>query len=138
MARSIVSHLNRQKPQSVVLREVKNRNIRRKRIVWCDSRRTRKPFDVREVIARIVDGKQFDEFKARYGTTLVCGFAYPRHAGRHRHNNGILFSEAALGAHTLLSCAANARSHWCSCKTSPALWSVANRMKVSPVTEPRW
>ncbi|MDP0925473.1 carboxyl transferase domain-containing protein, partial [Klebsiella pneumoniae] len=37
---------------------------------------TRKPFDVREVIARIVDGSEFDEFKARYGTTLVCGFAH--------------------------------------------------------------
>ncbi len=36
---------------------------------------TRKPYDVREVIARIVDGCEFDEFKARYGTTLVCGFA---------------------------------------------------------------
>ena len=67
---------------------------------------TRKPFDVREVIARIVDGSQFDEFKARYGTTLVCGFA-------HIHgmpvgiiaNNGILFSESALkGAHFIELC----------------------------------
>ena len=37
---------------------------------------TRKPFDVREIIARVVDGSEFDEFKARYGTTLVCGFAH--------------------------------------------------------------
>ncbi len=45
----------------------------------------RKPYDVREVIARIVDGSRFDEFKARYGTTLVCGFAHIHgYPGRHR------------------------------------------------------
>src|SRR5262249_9026981 len=61
----------------------------------------RRPFDVREIIARLVDGSEFHEFKALYGTTLVTGFA-------HIHgypvailaNNGILFSESALkGAH---------------------------------------
>ena len=51
---------------------------------------TREPYDVREVIARIVDGSEFDEFKALYGTTLVCGFAriwgYPgRHPRQQRH-----------------------------------------------------
>ena len=68
---------------------------------------TRKPYDVREVIARLVDGSRFDEFKARYGTTLVTGFA-------HLHgypigivaNNGILFSESAQkGAHFIELCA---------------------------------
>ncbi|VFR17358.1 Methylcrotonyl-CoA carboxylase carboxyl transferase subunit [plant metagenome] len=68
---------------------------------------TRKPYDVREVIARIVDGSEFDEFKARYGTTLVTGFA-------HIHgmpvgivaNNGVLFSESAQkGAHFIELCA---------------------------------
>jgi 3-methylcrotonyl-CoA carboxylase beta subunit len=67
----------------------------------------RKPFDVREVIARIVDGSAFDEFKALYGTTLVCGFAhifgYPVGIIA---NNGILFSESALkGAHFIELCA---------------------------------
>ncbi|WP_136656411.1 carboxyl transferase domain-containing protein [Nitratireductor sp. XY-223] len=66
----------------------------------------RTPYDVREVIARIVDGSRFDEFKARYGTTLVCGFA-------HVHgmpvgiiaNNGVLFSESAVkGAHFVELC----------------------------------
>ena len=60
---------------------------------------TRKPFDVREIIARIVDGSAFDEFKARYGTTLVTGFA--RIEGMPVGiiaNNGILFSESALKA----------------------------------------
>jgi 3-methylcrotonyl-CoA carboxylase beta subunit len=66
----------------------------------------RTPYDVREVIARIVDGSKFAEFKARYGTTLVTGFAHI-----HGHpvgivgNNGILFSESALkGAHFIELC----------------------------------
>jgi 3-methylcrotonyl-CoA carboxylase beta subunit len=66
----------------------------------------RQPFEVREVIARIVDGSVFDEFKARYGTTLVCGFAHiwGRRVGIIA-NNGILFSEAAQkGAHFVELC----------------------------------
>ena len=68
---------------------------------------TREPYDVREVIARIVDGSEFGEFKALYGTTLVCGFAriwgYPVAI---LANNGILFSASALkGAHFIeLAC----------------------------------
>ena len=67
---------------------------------------SRTPYDVREVIARIVDGSQFHEFKAEYGTTLVTGFARI-----HGHpvgivaNNGVLFSESALkGAHFIELC----------------------------------
>jgi 3-methylcrotonyl-CoA carboxylase beta subunit len=67
---------------------------------------TRKPYDVRDVIARIVDGSAFDEFKQHYGETLVCGFA---HLYGHQigiiANNGILFSESALkGAHFVELC----------------------------------
>ena len=66
----------------------------------------RTPFDVREIIARIVDGSEFDEFRARYGTTLVCGYAHI--AGRRVGivaNNGILFSESALkGTHFIELC----------------------------------
>jgi 3-methylcrotonyl-CoA carboxylase beta subunit len=59
----------------------------------------RKPYDVREVIARIVDGSRFQEFKERYATTLVCGFAriYGYKVGI-LANNGVLFSESALKA----------------------------------------
>ena len=59
----------------------------------------RMPFDVREIIARIVDGSQFDEFKRRYGETLVCGFAriFGTPVGIIA-NNGILFSNSALKA----------------------------------------
>ncbi|MFZ5510694.1 MAG: carboxyl transferase domain-containing protein [Pseudomonadota bacterium] len=68
---------------------------------------TRKPYDVREVIARLVDGSRLDEFKPRYGTTLVTGFArihgYPIGIVA---NNGILFGESALkGAHFIELCA---------------------------------
>jgi acetyl-CoA carboxylase carboxyltransferase component len=67
----------------------------------------RKSYDVREVIARLVDGSRFDEFKARYGATLVTGFAhlngYPVGI---LANNGILFSESAQkGAHFIELCA---------------------------------
>ncbi|HWD67275.1 MAG TPA: carboxyl transferase domain-containing protein [Caulobacteraceae bacterium] len=67
----------------------------------------REPYEVREVLARIIDGSRFDEFKALYGTTLVCGFAhiwgYPVAI---LANNGVLFSESALkGAHFIeLAC----------------------------------
>ncbi len=63
-------------------------------------------YDVREVIARLVDGSEFHEFKARYGTTLVCGFAHIEgHPVGILANNGILFSESALkGAHFIELC----------------------------------
>ena len=67
---------------------------------------TRYPFEVREIIARIVDDSEFSEFKARYGTTLVCGFAriHGYKVGIVA-NNGILFSESALkGAHFIQLC----------------------------------
>ncbi|MCC7168380.1 MAG: methylcrotonoyl-CoA carboxylase [Rhodospirillales bacterium] len=67
----------------------------------------KRPYDVREIILRLVDGSEFDEFKALYGTTLVCGFArlhgYPVGIVA---NNGILFSESAQkGAHFVQLCA---------------------------------
>jgi len=60
---------------------------------------TRQPYDIREVIARIVDGSRFDEFKARYGTTIVCGFAHVMGMPVGIvANNGVLFSESAVKA----------------------------------------
>jgi 3-methylcrotonyl-CoA carboxylase beta subunit len=66
----------------------------------------RKPFDIRDIIARIVDASEFDEFKALYGTTLVCGLAHIwGHPVGIVANNGILFSESALkGAHFIELC----------------------------------
>ncbi len=106
IARSIVGHLNRSKPQPLALREPVPPKYDIRDIHGVIPTDTRKPFDVREVIARLVDGSEFDEFKARFGTTLACGFA-------HLHgmpvgivaNNGILFSESAVkGAHFIELC----------------------------------
>ena len=68
---------------------------------------TRKSYDIRELIARIVDGSRFHEFKPTYGSTLVCGFARVMgHPVGIVANNGILFSESALkGAHFIQLCA---------------------------------
>lgn len=67
----------------------------------------RQPWDMREVLARLLDGSRFNEFKALYGKTLVTGFGrlYGREIGIVA-NNGILFSESALkGAHFIELCA---------------------------------
>ncbi|MCK4154671.1 carboxyl transferase domain-containing protein [Ralstonia pseudosolanacearum] len=105
-ARGIVAHLNRRKPEQVQIHAPVEPRYAAEELYGVIPTDTRKPFDVREVIARIVDDSAFDEFKARYGTTLVCGFAriwgYPVGIIA---NNGILFSEAALkGAHFIELC----------------------------------
>lgn len=101
---------------------------------------SKQPYDVREVIARLVDGSEFDEFKALFGTTLVCGFA-------HLHgypiailaNNGILFAEAARKARTSSNWPASVASRCCSCRTSPVSWSArSTRLAASPSTAPSW
>jgi 3-methylcrotonyl-CoA carboxylase beta subunit len=106
LARSIVGNLNRQKQHTQALREPVAPKYAAEELYGVIPVDTRKPFDVREVIARIVDGSEFDEFKARYGTTLVCGFAhiFGMPVGIIA-NNGILFSEAALkGSHFIELC----------------------------------
>ncbi|MBT8140310.1 MAG: methylcrotonoyl-CoA carboxylase, partial [Gammaproteobacteria bacterium] len=107
LARSAVANLNRVKPSELVVQQPKEPRYDSREIYGLIPDDSRKPYDVREVIARIVDGSGFDEFKARYGTTLVCGFAhiygYPVGIVA---NNGILFSESALkGAHFVELCA---------------------------------
>jgi 3-methylcrotonyl-CoA carboxylase beta subunit len=106
LARGIVSHLNRVKPQQMALRETAEPLYPAQELYGVIPADTRKPFDVREVIARIVDASAFDEFKARYGATLVCGFAriHGIQVGIIA-NNGILFSESALkGTHFIELC----------------------------------
>lgn len=106
IARNIVGHLNRRKPQQLALRESVEPNYPAHELYGVIPTDTRKPFDVREVIARIVDASQFDEFKARYGTTLVCGFAHLQGMPVGIiANNGILFSESAeKGTHFIELC----------------------------------
>jgi 3-methylcrotonyl-CoA carboxylase beta subunit len=106
IARNIVGHLNRSKPTQLQLRESVEPKYDTREIYGVIPSDTRKPYDVREVIARIVDGSEFDEFKARFGSTLVCGFAhlYGMPVGVIA-NNGILFSESAVkGAHFIELC----------------------------------
>src|SRR5690606_7261398 len=76
LTRRIVANLNRTKPVSLDLREPREPLYDPAELYGVVPTDLRKPYDVREVIARIVDGSEFDEFKALYGTTLVCGFAH--------------------------------------------------------------
>ena len=140
LARNAVARLNLQKPQPLALRPVREPRYDPSELNGIIPADTRKPYDVREVIARIVDGSEFDEFKARFGPTLVTGFAHIQGMPVGIvANNGILFSESAQKARTSSSCARSARSRWCSCRTSPASWSAAStRTKASRATAPRW
>jgi len=106
MARRVIANLNRPATLPVETRPVEEPRYDPAELYGIIPNDSRKPYDVRDVIARIVDGSRFDEFKRLYGTTLVCGFA-------HIHgypvgivaNNGVLFSESALkGAHFVELC----------------------------------
>ncbi len=107
ICRRIVKNLNRKKDMGLALQKPIQPLYSPDELYGIVPTDPRQPYDVREVIARIVDGSEMDEFKANYGTTLVTGFA-------HLHgmpvgiiaNNGVLFSESALkGAHFIeLAC----------------------------------
>jgi len=106
IVRNIVANLNRPKRVDLETRPSADPLYGPEELYGVVNADIRKPYDVREVIARIVDGSQFDEFKALYGETLVTGFAhifgYPVGIVA---NNGILFSESALkGAHFVELC----------------------------------
>ena len=107
LARNAVARLNLQKPQPLALRPVREPRYDPSELNGIIPADTRKPYDVREVIARIVDGSEFDEFKARFGPTLVTGFAHIQGMPVGIvANNGILFSESAQkGAHFIELCA---------------------------------
>lgn len=107
IARQLMTNLNRHKNIELNTRPVAEPVYPADELYGLVGTDLRKPFDVREVITRIVDGSEFDEFKQLYATTLICGFAhifgYPLGIIA---NNGILFSESALkGAHFVELCA---------------------------------
>jgi 3-methylcrotonyl-CoA carboxylase beta subunit len=106
LARQAVKNLNAQKAPNIATHTPVPPKFDAQELYGVIPTDTRKPFDVREIIARIVDGSEFDEFKSRFGTTLICGFA--RIEGMPVGiiaNNGILFSESALkGAHFIELC----------------------------------
>jgi 3-methylcrotonyl-CoA carboxylase beta subunit len=106
IARDIVANLNRRKTPGVAIRDPQEPRYPVEDIYGMVPADTRRPFDIREVIARVVDGSELQEFKARYGKTLICGFShiygYPVGIVA---NNGILFAESALkGAHFIELC----------------------------------
>jgi 3-methylcrotonyl-CoA carboxylase beta subunit len=107
LARRIVGNLNHRKTPALDIVPSREPAYAAQELYGIVPATSRKPYDVREVIARIVDASEFDEFKQLYGTTLVCGFArlygYPIGI---LANNGILFSESAQkGAHFIELCA---------------------------------
>jgi 3-methylcrotonyl-CoA carboxylase beta subunit len=106
LARQAVGSLNRKKSIQLQLREPEAPLFDAKEIYGVIPADSRKPYDVREIIARLVDGSEFAEFKARFGATLVCGFAHIEGMPVGIiANNGILFSESALkGAHFIELC----------------------------------
>ncbi|MFO2959291.1 carboxyl transferase domain-containing protein [Legionella pneumophila serogroup 1] len=106
LARVAISNLNRKKPDSIHRVDTVPPLYDSEDLTGIIPTDPRKPFDIREIIARVVDGSEFDEFKALFGTTLVCGFArlygYPIGIIA---NNGILFSESAQkGSHFIELC----------------------------------
>ena len=99
ITRNAVKNLSAAKPASLVRAPPSPPRLDAQELYGVIPVDTRKPFDVREIIARVVDGSEFDEFKARYGTTLICGFAHIEGMPVGIiANNGILFSESALKA----------------------------------------
>jgi 3-methylcrotonyl-CoA carboxylase beta subunit len=106
LARKAVARLNIRKHTSMALLEPKAPQYAAEELYGVIPTDTRKPFDVREIIARIVDDSAFHEFKSKYGTTLVCGFAHIEGMPVGIiANNGILFSESALkGTHFIELC----------------------------------
>ena len=106
LARRAVGHLNRQKPQQVQWQSPEEPAYDPSEILGVVPADLKTPYDIREVIARVVDGSRFDEFKPRFGETLVCGFAHVKGCPVGIiANNGVLFSEAAVkGAHFVELC----------------------------------
>ncbi len=106
IARAVVANLNWKKEPQLLLQPPREPLFDASDLYGVIPTDARKPYDVREIIARIVDGSDFDEFKARYGSTLVTGFAHIEGMPVGIvANNGVLFSESAMkGAHFIELC----------------------------------
>ena len=106
LARRAIGHLNRRKPETVQWQSPEDPAYDPDEILGAVPADLRTPYDIREVIARVVDGSRFDEFKPRFGETLVTGFAHVQGCPVGIvANNGVLFSEAAIkGAHFVELC----------------------------------
>jgi len=140
MVRRIVANLNWKKTPSVSLIDPREPNYAAEELYGVVPPDSRTPYDMREVIARLVDGSELDEFKHLYGTTIVTGFAR-------------IWAIRSASSPTTASCSTNRRSRprissncaasaafrCSSCRTSRASWSAANtRRAASRATAPRW
>ena len=134
IGREIVAHLNWRK---LGLRRRARRSSRRSydpdELLGIASADVRRPFDVREVIARIVDGSRFEEFKPLYGTTLVSGLgAHPRLPGRHpRQQRHPLLRVVAEGRAVHPALQPDRHAARSSCRTSPASWSARSTSRAA-------
>ncbi|KGJ06055.1 methylcrotonoyl-CoA carboxylase [Paracoccus versutus] len=106
IARRAVANLNRRRPEGVAWQSPESPAHDPEEILGLVPADLKTPYDIREVIARVVDGSRFDEFKARFGETLVTGFAHLEGCPIGIvANNGVIFSEAAQkGAHFIELC----------------------------------
>ena len=106
LARRAVGNLNRQKPAGVVLQSPEDPAYDPEEILGIVPPDLHKPYDIRELLMRVIDGSRFDEFKPRFGETLVTGFAHLMGCPVGIiANNGVLFSESAQkGAHFVELC----------------------------------
>ncbi len=140
IARRIVGNLNTRKRVTLDIAEPVAPRYPAEDIYGIINADIRKPYDVREVIARIVDDSALDEFKARYGATLVTGFArlwgYPVGSSR---TTACCIRNPRSRARTSSSFARSAGSRSSSCRTSPASWSGRNTKRAgSRRTARRW
>ena len=119
LCREIVSHLNWRKPGPPPSLRADPPVLDEEELLGIIDPDLRRPVEIRDVIGRIVDGSRFEEFKPRYGPTLVCGFAsihgYP---GRHpRQQRRDLSGVAPRRPRTSSSSATRSTCRWCSCRT---------------------
>ena len=125
IARDIIFNLNRKPKSNISISEPEEPIFNPEELYEIIPKDSRKPYDVREIIARLVDSSKFHEFKANYGTTVVCGFSkimgYPVGIIA---NNGVLFSESSLKQHISLKYVASEEYHLYFYKILLALWLV--------------
>jgi 3-methylcrotonyl-CoA carboxylase beta subunit len=140
LAREAVRHLNREKCPDTPVREPRPPRFAAEELYGVIPTDTRKPFDVREIIARIVDGSNCTNSNPA-SAPRWCAALPTSKACRWASSPTTAFCSAnrRSRARTSSSCAASARPRWCSCRTSPASWWAAStRTKALPATAPRW
>ena len=122
--REVVSHLNWRKPDAAPTLQSDPPSLDPEELLGLVGKDLGKPLEIREVIGRAVDGSRFEEFKPRYGTSMVCGWAsihgYPVGV---LGNNGVIYPDSAQKAAHFVQLCNHIDVPLCSSRTSPASWS---------------